>query len=168
MPQSVYIYRSASLLLWGIVCSSGTGIGCILRLYLISDRAFDVEQASLYGFVIFSAISTFVLVRQFQQIDPLISLLADRIVLQSMWRPREVVEIARECLLHVTTNALSGSERSDLIFTVSGECFAQLQDLPIWRTTEENKLYYELANAQASPSRVATMITAWMYDVEHK
>lgn len=95
MPQPVYIYRSASLLLLGIVTASGACIGSILRLYYVLGHAFDAEQAALFGFVIFSAIATFVLVRQFQRIDPLISLLADRIVLQSMSQPQQRAEITR-------------------------------------------------------------------------
>lgn len=166
MQQSVYIYRSASLLLLAIVCFSGAGIGCLLRLYFVSDGAFDAEQASLWAFVTFSVIATMMLVRQFQQVDPIVSLHTDRIVLLNMWQPRHRAEIARECLLHVTTNALSGGERSDLIFTVTGECFAELRKLTIWRTTEANKLYYEFVNAQVSPSRAATMITAWMHDLD--
>lgn len=166
MPPRVHIYRSATLLLLGIVTAAGACIGSILRLYYISGRAFDAEQAALYAFVLFSAIATFLHVGQFRHVDPVVSLLADRVVLQSMWQPRQCVEIPRGSLIYVTTNALSGRERSDLIFTVTEECFAQLHHLPIWRTTEENKLYFELVNAQVSASKAATLITAWMHHVE--
>ncbi len=166
MPPPVHIYRSATLLLLGIVTAACACIGSILRLYYVSGRELSAEQAALYAFAGFPAIATFLLVMQFRHVDPVVSLLADRMVLQNMWQPQQYVEIPRGCLIYVTTNALSGSERSDLIFTVTGECFTQLHHLPIWRTTEENKLYFEFMNAQVRASKAATLITAWMHDVE--
>ena len=165
MQVPIHIYRSSTLYLLGGVVASGLCIGCVLRLYFLWDTVWGVEQVALLVFVLFSGWMAVLLLYELLSPDPVISLLEDRIVLRSVGLRHHVAEIPRECLVYVTTNALSGNETSDLIFTVAADCFDKLRELPAWRTAREGKLYFIFTNAEVSPSRAATMITGWIHGV---
>ncbi len=165
MSQYVHIHRSSVLFSFGIVCSLGVCVGCILRLYVISNCMFGMEQVFLCIGVVFSAGAAIWLFYLFQSLEPVISLFNDRLELRSIWRPHQTVAIPRECILYVTTNALEPVERSDLIITVTAECFDRLNRLPIWRTTSGADLYFEFSNAQVSPSKAAAIITSWQHGI---
>ncbi len=165
MQQPIHIYRSWLMFLIVIVAFAGAGIGCLLRLFLISDLEVGAEHVSLCIGAVFSGGAACWLIYELSSPEPVISLFDDKIVLRSIGPRHHVAEIPRESLIYVTTNALDGGERSDLIFTVTADCFARLHRLPAWRSASDTNLYFMLMNAHVTPSRAATIITGWMHGI---